>query len=361
MSLESQNINSDRVFDEFSPKKLLFQLKSVIDYVISKWLIILLIAILCAIATYYYTILKKPTYLAVITFALDDGVAANTKSPYAKLEQEFGIELGTDAGGVFSSTSNIVELIQSRLLIEKTLKSTVTINKHKLLFADFFLDSLDYREKWTKNRPNSKINFNNNSKNPQEILFANSIINNIYELIITKYIKVEPKGAGTSILQVSCLTENQFFSKYFLEALLNQVTKYYIDTKTQRSKINLAFLQKKTDSVQVEYFNAMYGRASFSDAHLNPSKQVGVVTKDKQQTDVQILKNSYAELVKSLEAAKNNLNQETPLFQFLDIPVLPLKTFNANAIKNSFMVFIISIIIMAMSLFIKKVFQKLIK
>ena len=42
--------------------------------------------------------------------------------------------------------------------IEKTLKSTITINNHKLIFADFFLDSLDYREKWTKNRPSNKIN-----------------------------------------------------------------------------------------------------------------------------------------------------------------------------------------------------------
>lgn len=360
MSLNTTNPENDRVFDEFSPKKLLFQLKSIVDYVISKWLFILVVAILFAIATYFYMFLKKPSYLAVITFALDEGVAVNTKSPYSKLEQEFGIELGSDAGGVFSSTSNIVELMQSRLLIEKTLKSSVTINKHKLLYADFFLDSLDYREKWTKNRPSNKINFTD-STNTSNYLFANSIINNIYELIITKYIKVEPKGAGTSILQVSCLTENQLFSKYFLEALLNQVTKYYIDTKTQRSKINLAFLQKKTDSVQIAYFNAMYGRASFSDAHLNPSKQIGVVTKDKQQTDIQILKNSYAELVKSLEAAKNNLNQETPLFQFLDVPVLPLKTFNANAVKNAIVAFIIIMVLLSMYFFVSKIFKHLLK
>ncbi len=360
MSLENKENDSDRIFDEFSPKKLLLQIKIIVDYVISKWLIILIIALLSSIAIYFYTLLKKPSYLAVITFALDEGVEVNKKSPYSKLEQEFGIELGSDAGGVFSSTSNIVELIQSRLLIEKTLKSTITINNHKLIFADFFLDSLDYREKWTKNRPSNKINFNDTT-NTSNYLFANSIINNIYELIITKYIKVEPRAAGTSILQVSCLTENQLFSKYFLEALLNQVTKYYIDTKTQRSKINLAFLQKKTDSIQVAYFNAMYGGASFQDAHLNPSKQIGIVTKEKQQTDIQILKNSYTELVKSLEAAKNNLTQETPLFQFLDIPVLPLKTFNANAVKNAVVAFIISIVLLSVYFFVSKILKHLLK
>lgn len=361
MSLEATKPENDRVFDEFSPKKLLFQIKNIVDYVLSKWLIILLLATVCGVATYIYTFLKKPSYLAVITFALDDGVAPQAKSPYSKLEQEFGIQLGSDAGGVFSSTSNIVELIQSRLLIEKTLKTPVLINKKKILIADFFLDSLNYREKWTQNRPNNKVNFFATQNNNADLIFANGIIYNIYDLIITKYIKVEPKGAGTSILQVSCLTENELFSKYFLEALLNQVTRYYIETKTQRSKLNLAFLQKKTDSVQAAYFKSLYGRASFSDAHLNPSKQIGIVTKDKQFTDVQIQKNSYTELVKSLEAAKNNLNQETPLFQFLDKPVLPLKTFNSNAIKNSFVAFLSTIFLLGLYFFIAKIFQKLLR
>ena len=361
MSLNSSDLGSDRVFDEFSPKKLFFQFKNIVFFVISKWPIILTIALICGSAAAVYTYLKKPTYLAEITFVLDEGIASNSKSAYSKLGEEFGIELGSDAGGVFSSMSNIVELMQSRLLIEKTLKSSVTINGKSLLFADFFLDSLNYREKWMKNNLYKTIDFNTQYKDSKKNIYVNSIINNIYETLVAKNIKIDKKGKGTTIISVSCMTENELFTKYFLEALLNEVTIYYIETKTQRAKMNLEFLQKRTDSINVVYLRSMYGRASFSDSHINASKQVSTVIKDKQQTDIQILRTSYAELVKSLEAAKNSLLQETPLFQFLDTPTLPLKRFNSNVFLNFALSFSISFFMMCGYFLVFKILQNLIK
>ena len=105
----------------------------------------------------------------------------------------------------------------------------------------------------------------------------------------------------------------------------------------------------------------MYGRASFSDSHINASKQVSTVIKDKQQTDIQILRTSYAELVKSLEAAKNSLLQETPLFQFLDTPTLPLKRFNSNVFFNFALSFSISFFMMCGYFLVFKILQNLIK
>ena len=62
MSLNSSDLGSDRVFDEFSPKKLFFQFKNIVFFVISKWPIILTIALICGSAAAVYTYLKKPTY-----------------------------------------------------------------------------------------------------------------------------------------------------------------------------------------------------------------------------------------------------------------------------------------------------------
>ena len=64
------------------------------------------------------------------------------------MSEQLGIGSLMDAGGVFSSATNIVELMQSRLMIEKTLRNTTQVGNRKLVFADFFLDSLDYRKKW---------------------------------------------------------------------------------------------------------------------------------------------------------------------------------------------------------------------
>ncbi|MBC7913007.1 MAG: hypothetical protein H7Y07_02690 [Pyrinomonadaceae bacterium] len=361
MSSTTPETDKDRVFDEFSPKKIIRQIQHVAFYILSKWMIILLVAILFGTSGYVKTYLKEPNYLAEITFALDEGASGGPKSATAALGAQLGIEMETEAGGVFSTMSNIVELLQSRLLIEKTLKSSVVINNKRIVFADFFLDSLDYRDKWLKGNPNKKLNFQNYSTNSKDGLLTSSIINNMHQTLTGEYLSINSKGNGTTILSVTCITEHELFSKYFLEALLNEVTKYYIETKTQRAKINLAFLQRRTDSTRIVYYNTMYGRASFADAHSNPSRQVATVYRDKQQTDIQILKSTYAELVNSLEAAKNTLMKDTPLFQFLDTPQLPLKRFDANA-KTSFILFFIVGAFLSVGFFlVKKIFQYLMR
>ncbi len=360
MSSTTPETDKDRVFDEFSPKKMILQAQYLGLNIASKWKIILLIATLCGVAGYVKTFLKEPNYLAEITFALDEG-ASGSKSATAALGARLGIEMETEAGGVFSSMSNIVELLQSRLLIEKTLKSTVTINNKSLVFADFFLDSLDYRDKWLKNSPYKKLDFQSYSTDTRQGLLTSSIINNMHQTLTGKYLTINAKGNGTTIISVTCVTENELFSKYFLEALLNEVTRYYIETRTQRSKINLAFLQKRTDSTRIAYYNAMYGRASFADAHSNPSRQVATVYRDKQQTDIQILRSTYGELVNSLEAAKNTLMKDTPLFQFLDTPMLPLKKFDGNAKSSFILFFIVGAFVSIMFFLVKRVLYYLMR
>jgi hypothetical protein len=162
-------------------------------------------------------------------------------------------------------------------------------------------------------------------------------------------------------MSVTCISSNELFSKYFLETLLDEVTTYYVQTKTQRSKINLQFLQKRTDSIRNAYYSTLYGRASFLDAHSNPSRQIASVQRDKQQTDVQILRTSYVELVRSLEVAKTALLKDTPLFQFLDTPQLPLKRFNSSVIKNFLLLFLIGLFLASSFFCVKKVFDFLMR
>ena len=361
MSLLVSDTEKGRVFEEFSPKKMILQAYGFFLYIISQWKIILLVAILCAAGGYLYTFLKKPNYLAEITFALDEGISPGSKSSYSSLGAELGIDVDAEAGGVFSSMSNIVELIKSRLLIEKTLKSSVRVDGKNLVFADFFLDSLNYRDKWIKDDRFKKLDFKSYKMDTKAGLMTNSLITNMYETLISNNLYINKKGDGTSIISVTCITENELFSKYFLEALLNEVTQYYIETKTQRSKINLAFLQKRTDSLKRAYYNSMYGKASYADAHSNPSRQIATVYRDKQQTDIQIQRTSYAELMRSLDVAKSNLLRDTPLFQFLDTPVLPLKRFNSNPTKNSIIFFAVGAFLTIAFFGVKKIIKFLMR
>jgi hypothetical protein len=349
---------SNRVFDEFSPKKLILQARSAIRYTISRWYKILGFGLLCGLAGAAYSLTKKPIYAAEITFALDEGATQSEKNEYSGLAEELGLSTSLNAGGVFSSMTNIVELIRSRLLIEKTLKSSVIIDGKSLLFADFFLDSLKYREKWMKNR---RLNFAAIPASKQEALSVNSILRNIYETLVGQNISISPKGRGTTIISVKLVSRHELFSKYFLEALMEEVTRYYIETKTQRTKLTVEFIQKRTDSIRNAYNSTLYGRAAFTDAHINPARQIATVSGEKQQTDVQILRTSYVELVRSLEAAKTALMRETPLIQYLDTPVLPLKRASPSLIKRFIIFFIIGAFISTCYLLARKLLTHIMK
>ncbi len=346
--------DSDRVFDEFSPKKLIILVQRSGSYLLSKWKIILLVSILFGIGGIVRSFLKKPTYAAEITFALDEGAAQSAKNDYSQLSEQLGIETMMDAGGVFSSVTNIVELMQSRLLIEKTLRKTINIHGKLITYADFFLDSLNYRAKWMKGSPYYHLNFLSQKKDTSTILFENRIIGNIYDNLISENLDVNKKGKGTSIISVSCTSENELFSKYFLEALIEEVTQYYIETKTQRAKLNVAFLQKRTDSIRNAFSGALYGRAAFTDANINAIRQITTVSGERQQTDVQILRTTYIDLVRSLESAKTTLMRETPLIQYIDLPILPLKSASSGMIKNFILFFLLGAFLITVYLSIRK-------
>jgi len=316
-------------------------------YVLSKWWIILGIGILFALAGAAYSMTRKPLFIAEVTFVLDEEATQSPRSGISQLSEELG--LGSDAGGVFSSPTNIMELMQSRLLLEKTHRSSVWINGHQVVLSDFFLDSLDLREKW-KVRANYK----------GDTLYESGLMRTMCDALNSQNIKIEKKGKGTTIYAVQCISRHPLFSKYFLEKLLNTVTQYYVERKTERAKRNVDFIQKRTDSIRQAYNVALYGRAEFADAFFNPNKQTPLVTREKQQTDIQILRASYVELTRSLESAKTSLMRETPLIQYLDMPVLPLKMLKSNMIKNAIVGLLLGVFLATGILLFRKIMKAIV-
>jgi hypothetical protein len=343
------------VNEDFSPKVFLLQVKSMSRYLLSKWWKILLTASVVGLTVAIIISFKEPFYTAEVTFALEEEATQKAQQGFVEIGEELGIGNATvDASGaLFGSMTNIVELMQSRLLIEKTLRSSVKMNGKVILFADFFLDSLDYRLKWMEGSPYYGTAFNS----IKDSLYQNQLISNIYQTLQKKYIKVDRKGKETTLIAVSCNTENEAFSKYFLEALVKEVTNYYTEIKTQRAKTNLVFIEKRMDSIRPAYNGSLYSRAVFMDAHTNPSRQIATVSNEKQQTDVQILKAAYIDLSRSLEAAKIALVRETPLIQYLDVPILPLKRSAPGFLKPFLIFFFAGFLISVLFFFIKRVIQ----
>lgn len=286
---------------------------------------------------------KKPRFKAEITFAIDEQKEQNNRSHFSEFSEQLGLG-SIDGGHVFSSIGNIQELIRSRVLIEKTLRKKVPV-RPSFTFADFYIDSCGFKDKWLSHSNFPDFRFTKTVSDTNEILFGNSLISNIYKTILSENIKIDIKGKNTSITAVTCESRHPVFSKYFLESLLSEVTTYYIESRTERSRTNLSIIEKRADSVQKAYLEALYGRASFQDADLNVIRQTFSVPAEKKQTDIQILRAAYVELSGNVETAKTSLMNNTPVIQILDQPVFPLEIIRKSLLRQFVLFFMISSIL----------------
>ena len=110
--------------DEISLKQLIIKIKEWFIFLGSKWKMIFLAAIIGSLIGLTISIYEKPTYKAVLTFAMEEeqGSSGGGLSGALGLASSFGIDLGAGGGGAFSA-SNLAELMKSRLMVEKVLLS----------------------------------------------------------------------------------------------------------------------------------------------------------------------------------------------------------------------------------------------
>jgi hypothetical protein len=273
-----------------------------------------------------YSILQKPKYIATVSFALEDKSSGGIGSSIS-IDSPFGIDLGgRSSGGVFSS-SNLPELFASRNMVEKTLLTTVVIDNKKLSLAEMYIQNKGWRKKWSNKPQFNSIQFTPNATRSGFTRAHDSILGIIYKNLIKNDLTVSQKDKKVSIIILNLSSDNELFAKYFAEALVEQVSNFYIDYKSKKARENVNILIKQSDSVRGQLNSAITGVAVSIDNtfNLNPALNIRKAPTSRKQVDVQANTFILTELVKQTELAKIELRKETPLIQLIDSPILPLQ------------------------------------
>jgi uncharacterized protein involved in exopolysaccharide biosynthesis len=277
-----------------------------------------------------YAWLTKPSYQAVVTFALeDDKGSGGGLSGALGLASSLGIDLGTNAGGAFSG-ANLIELMKSRKMVQKALLSTIEIGDTKMTLGDQLLEMSKMKSKLVeKGIWKGKQFYTVNAETNQLNLQQDSVMQILHEKVTGSggLLTVAQKDKKISIISVEVNSNHELFSKAFAETIVKEVSDFYIETKSKKAKTNVAILQKQADSIRNELNQAITGVAVSSDNtyNLNPALNVNRVPSTKKQVDVQANTAILTQLVTNLEMAKVTLMRETPLIQLIDRPTLPLK------------------------------------
>ncbi|WP_432222923.1 Wzz/FepE/Etk N-terminal domain-containing protein [Flavobacterium sp. TMP13] len=310
--------------DEISLKELIEKGKEWFNYLLSQWKIILLAGIIGAALGLTYSFTKKPIYTASLSFALEDEKGGG--GGLGSLASSFGFDLGGGGGSVFTG-SNLTELFKSRSMVEQTLLTPVVYKDKRISLAEMYIQENKWRESWASRPQLKSIQFLPETKRKSFTRIHDSILGVIYNDLSKTGLSVGQKDKKIAITTIDVNSTNELFAKYFTEALVKNVSDFYIDTKSKKARENMAILQRQTDSVRGELNGAITGVAVANDNTfmLNPALNVRRTPSARRQVDVQANTAILTELVKQNEMAKVALRKETPLIQIIDQPILPLK------------------------------------
>lgn len=353
--METQN-------DEITLKELLEKAKEWYSYLLSQWKIIMLAGILGATLGFTYSIFKKPIYTATLSFALEDEKQGGGGLGSALgLASSLGLDLGSSGGGAFSG-SNLTELFKSRAMVEQTLMQPVLVGVDSISLAELYIRTQEWREKWQETPKLKAIQFPPLTKRKYFTREHDSIIGKMYEELSKTSLTVAQKDKKISIISIEVKSEDETFAKAFSESLAQQVSDFYVDTKSKKARMNMAILQKQTDSIRRELNGAITGVAVANDNTfmLNPALNVNRTPSAKRQVDVQANTAILTELVKQTELAKVTLRKETPLIQVIDRPILPLPKERFGKAKGIVLGGLLAGFLTVLVLIIRRVFRELV-
>jgi hypothetical protein len=330
MNEQQQQIDND----DISLKELIQKLQEWIAYLKTQWKLIIGIAALGGIIGFVYASFQKPNYLATTTFVLEEDKGGGGLGGAMGLASSFGFDLGAGGGGLFTS-SNIIELMKSRFVVEKTLLSPVNVAGKEISLADYYIQFNELKEDWAKKPALANINFPINANRTKFSLLQDSILQVISKELTKENLVIVQKDKKVSIISLTVKTESELFSKLFCEQLLKETSDFYIETKSKKSRLNVDILQHQADSIRAELNRAITGVATASDNvyNLNPAFNVKRTPSTRRQVDVQANTAILTQLVAQLELSKVSLRKETPLVQLIDRPILPLEKDKVGKLK----------------------------
>jgi uncharacterized protein involved in exopolysaccharide biosynthesis len=195
--MTDQNNNLIKDSDEISLKELIEKIKEWVGFLKTKWKLIIAISAIGGMIGFVYASFQKPTYKAVMTFVLDDAQGGGGMSGAMGLASTFGIDLGGGGSGGMFTSSNILELMKSRLVIEKTLLNAVPYSNNgkpeTISLAEYYIRTNELRDKWSKKPALANIQFAPTTDRSNYTLQQDSILQTISAAIIKNNLTIAQK------------------------------------------------------------------------------------------------------------------------------------------------------------------------
>jgi len=281
-------------------------------------LLILSVAIIFSLIGFGFSKLQEDKYTAVLSFIVEEQSEGTNLSSLSGMASLVGIDMGGGASSSFNQ-QNIIELLKSRKIIERTLNNTCEIEGKSDLFLNHYIRINNLIT------DSSIIDLSSNYYN-------DSITSIVWFRIINRDMEILFQNDEANILNLSFESLNAELAKTFTEIVIDEMSEMYIDYQTEKSRNTLDNLQSRSDSIFKDLKTSERNFARVKDKNRRVMTASGRLEELQYMREVEILQAVYLELRKNIELTHMSLLNETPLIQIVDKPVLPLENINRSTL-----------------------------
>lgn len=286
-----------------------------------KWLVA--VVLLCAGIAVLYAFLKAPTYKSRLTFSLDSGGQSGDLSAAAGIASQLGFSIG--GGSNMFAEDNIIEIMMSRRVIENVLLSEHTFKNKEYKLIEYYLNESGAREDAPSSSPFKTVHFPAGSSRDQYSYVQDSVLKEVYLEFNENMISVKRPDKKLNVYEVSVESWNEIYSKVFTDLLISETDSFYREVCTQKSENTLGILEQRALEIKNNLNQSIDSKSQRMDADLNPAFASTVVPVEKEQYNVQLYGEAYAELFKNLEIARFQYLKDIPLLQIIDRAGYPME------------------------------------
>jgi uncharacterized protein involved in exopolysaccharide biosynthesis len=136
------------------------------------------------------------------------------------------------------------------------------------------------------------------------------------------------EGETKSTLTISIETQDPYVSAQIADSVVNILSRYITDYRTQKSKNDLNFITNLHREAELKYINAQEKLAFFRDKNKNIVLSSFKSEEEKMQSEFNLAFNIFNGLSQQLEQAKIKVQERTPVFKVIDPPVIPTEKNN---------------------------------
>lgn len=131
-------------------------------------------------------------------------------------------------------------------------------------------------------------------------------------------------NVNTGVITLTASVQDPQVAADFVEAVHTLLQKYAADYRTDKARTDLEFTQKIYDDAKEDYISAQEAYARYADSNQNIYLQSHRAEQERLQNEMNVAFSVYSSLAQQLQAAKANVQENTPVFTVVQPAIVPV-------------------------------------